>query len=56
MMRLYKYQVSWRDLKGKKHRETVSAGTGYIAAQLIRLKYDDVDLIVLVRLCKYQED
>ena len=53
---LYKYRVEWRDLKGKRHRETVKASTGYIAAQLIRLKYDDVDLIIRVYLLRYQKE
>ena len=54
--KLYKYRVEWRDLKGKRHRETVKAMTGYNAAQLIRLKYDDVDLIIRVYLLKYQKE
>ena len=54
--KLYKYRVEWRDLEGKRHMETVKASTGFIAAQLIRLKYDDADLIIRVYMLKYQKE
>lgn len=54
--KLYKYFVEWRDLEGKRHKETVKASTGFNAAQLIRLKYDDVDLIIRVYMLNYQKE
>ena len=54
--KLYKYRVTWRDLAGKKHRDTCKARTGYEAAQFIRFMHDDVDLVINVHLLKYQEE
>ena len=55
-MKMWKYRVVWRDLSGKKHREYIMAANSYRAAQMIRLKYDDVDLMISISLCKYQKE
>ncbi len=45
-----KFHVYWRDLNGKKHRTTIYAANSYLAANMVRLKYESqVDLIIDVR-------
>ena len=44
-----KYYVYWRDLMGKKHRTTIYAANSYLAANLCRLKYDNVDVVFHVQ-------
>ena len=47
---LNKYRVTFRDFAGKKRKVIVRAANSYLAANLVRLKYDSqVDLIVDVR-------
>lgn len=49
---LNKYRVAWRTKSGKKKRLCVFASSGYLAASLIRDCYEDVDLILNVKLIK----
>ena len=49
---LNKYRVTWRAKSGKKKRSDVFAASGYLAASLVRDCYEDVDLILDVRLIK----
>ena len=46
---LTNYRVTWRDLKGKKHRTIIYADSGYLAASICRLKFDNVDLVLDVQ-------
>ena len=47
---VHKYRVIFRDFSGKKHKVFVHAAHPYMAANLVRLKYESqVDLIVDVR-------
>lgn len=47
---LQKYRVQFIDFAGKKHRVIVRAANRYLAANLVRLKYEsEVDLIIDVR-------
>ena len=47
---LHKYRVIFRDFAGKKHKVFVHAAHPYMAAILVRLKYESqVDLILDVR-------
>ena len=49
---LNKYRVTWRTLSGKKKRSDVFAASSYLAATFIRESYEDVDLILDVKLIK----
>lgn len=47
---LHKYRVIFRDFSGKKRKVIVRAANRYLAANLVRLKYESqVDLIIDVR-------
>ena len=47
---LHKYRVIYLDFSGKKRRVLVRAANSYLAANLVRLKYESqVDLILDVR-------
>ena len=44
---LHKYRVTFRDFAGKKRKVIVRAANSYLAANLVRLKYESqVDLII----------
>ena len=46
----HKYRVIFRDFSGKKRKVLVRAANSYLAANLVRLKYEtQVDLILDVR-------
>ncbi len=46
----HKYRVIFRDFSGKKRKVLVRAANSYLAANLVRLKYESqVDLILDVR-------
>ena len=49
---LNKYRVTWRTKSGNKKRSDVFAASSYLAATLSRDCYEDVDLILDVRLIK----
>ena len=47
---LQKYRVQFIDFNGKKHRVLVRAANRYLAANIVRLKYESlVDLIISVK-------
>lgn len=49
MLYLIKFRVYWRDLNGKKHRQTIRAVDSYQAAVLCSLEHDDLDVVTLVK-------
>lgn len=47
---LHKFRVTFRDFSGKKRKVIIRAANSYLAANLVRLKYESlVDIIIDVR-------